>query len=291
IEQSIPCSALPIELRIYRFDTELSMDDIPFELKMNAYSGMVSAPPSIACLHLFHELSLVLFAYHQNSTVTTNPCRDYPDILKLLIQIVIHSSRKLQLLSAKFYSPDLRTYLETGNCNDYPLLERLFSINQPSTECPAALTNDEYINPISPDDNTIACIDDLQKGITYKSWPMDCVSLVQVLSCAVKCLLSGLLTREITTTVYQTQMEKYLFLELLESSDFAKLFDCIKLKSIDNYINFTPEWINTLKNLYTSSDIFDHSYSQQQPMLQQNNMNKTNWWNSASTDDNDDQQR
>ncbi|CAH8545512.1 unnamed protein product [Schistosoma haematobium] len=280
IEHSIPCSALPIELSIYRFDSELTVDDIPFELKVNAYSGTVSAPPSIACLHLFHELSLMLFAYNQMSGVNI-PCRDCPDLLKLLIQIVIRSSRQLQLLSAKFYSPDIRTYLETGNRSDY-LADKIISCNKISTECPTILqTNEEFINPVSPDDNTIACTDDLQKSITYKSWPIDCVCLTQVLSCAVKCLLGGSLTREITT-VYQSPMEKYLFLELLESSDFAKLFDCIKKKSVDNYVNFLPEWINTLKNLYTS-DIFDHPYLQQP--IQQNSLNKPNWWNPATIDD------
>ncbi|CAH8544925.1 unnamed protein product [Schistosoma rodhaini] len=281
IEHNIPCSALPIELRIYRFDAELPVDDIPFELKVNAYSGTVSAPPSIACLHLFHELSLVLFAYNQMSSVNI-PCRDCPDLLKLLVQIVIRSSRQLQLLSAKFYSPDLRTYLETGNRSDYPT-DKIISFNKISTECSTILqTNEEFVNPVSPDDNTIACTDDLQKSITYKSWPIDCVCLTQVLSCAVKCLLGGSLTREITT-VYQSTMEKYLFLELLESSDFEKLFDCIKNKSVDNYVNFLPEWINTLKNLYTSSDIFDHPYLQQP--LQQNSLNKPNWWNPATIDD------
>ncbi|VDP27209.1 unnamed protein product [Schistosoma mattheei] len=281
IEHSIPCSALPIELRIYRFDAELTVDDIPFELKVNAYSGTVSAPPSIACLHLFHELSLVLFAYNQMSGVNI-PCRDCPGLLKLLIQIVIRSSRQLQLLSAKFYSPDIRTYLETGNRSDY-LADKIISCNKISTECSTIpQTNEEFINPVSPDDNTIACTDDLQESITYKSWPIDCVCLTQVLSCAVKCLLGGSLTREITT-VYQSPMEKYLFLELLESSDFAKLFDCIKKKSVDNYVNFLPEWINTLKNLYTSSDIFDHPYLQQP--IQQNSLNKPNWWNPATIDD------
>ncbi|XP_018650719.1 hypothetical protein Smp_166780 [Schistosoma mansoni] len=281
IENSIPCSALPIELRIYRFDAEFPVDYIPFELKVNAYSGTVSAPPSIACLHLFHELSLVLFAYNQMSSVNI-PCRDCPDLLKLLVQIVIRSSRQLQLLSAKFYSPDLRTYLETGNRSDYPT-DKIISFNKVSTECSTILqTNEEFVNPVSPDDNTIACTDDLQKSITYKSWPIDCVCLTQVLSCAVKCLLGGSLTREITT-VYQSTMEKYLFLELLESSDFAKLFDSIKNKSVDNYVNFLPEWINTLKNLYTSSDIFDHPYLQQP--IQQNSLNKPNWWNPATIDD------
>lgn len=268
-------------MRIYRFDAELTVDDIPFELKVNAYTGTVSAPPSIACLHLFHELSLVLFAYNQMSGVNI-PCRDCPDLLKLLIQIVIRSSRQLQLLSAKFYSPDIRTYLETGSRSDYPA-DKIVSCNKTSTECSTILqTNEEFINPVSPDDNTIACTDDLQKSITYKSWPIDCVCLTQVLSCAVKCLLGGSLTREITT-VYQSPMEKYLFLELLESSDFAKLFDCIKKKSVDNYVNFLPEWINTLKNLYTSSDIFDHPYLQQS--IQQNSLNKPNWWNPATLDD------
>ncbi|KAH9587183.1 Calcineurin-binding protein cabin-1, variant 3 [Schistosoma haematobium] len=222
----------------------------------------------------------MLFAYNQMSGVNI-PCRDCPDLLKLLIQIVIRSSRQLQLLSAKFYSPDIRTYLETGNRSDY-LADKIISCNKISTECPTILqTNEEFINPVSPDDNTIACTDDLQKSITYKSWPIDCVCLTQVLSCAVKCLLGGSLTREITT-VYQSPMEKYLFLELLESSDFAKLFDCIKKKSVDNYVNFLPEWINTLKNLYTS-DIFDHPYLQQP--IQQNSLNKPNWWNPATIDD------
>ncbi|KAH8877577.1 Calcineurin-binding protein cabin-1 [Schistosoma japonicum] len=281
IEQSIPPSALPIELRIYLLGTE-STDDIPFELQLNAYCGSVSASPSIACLHLFHEFSLVLFTYnnhHQASNVNI-PCRDSPELLKLLIQIVIRSGRALQSLSVKFYSPGLHAYLETKNRYDLSTDDRVLSVNCPATECPTIqLETNEYITPVSPDDNTVACTDDLQ-STTYKSWPIDCVCLTQVLSCAVKCLLSGCLTREIATNNYQS-MDKYLLLDLLESHDFVTLFDCIKPKSVDNYVNFIPEWINTLKNLFTCYDIFDHHF--QQTQQQQNSLNKSNWWSSVTS--------
>ncbi|CAH8536000.1 unnamed protein product [Heterobilharzia americana] len=280
IEQSIPCSALPMELRIYRYGAELT-EDLSLELKLNAYCGSASAPPSIACLHLFHEFSILLFTYNQLSTTNNPVCRDYPEIVKLLVQLVIRSSSELQSISARFYSPDLRWYLETNSRVDNIDGNVMTGRSDYSS---TLQTNEEYTTPVSPDDNTVACRDDLQNTIS-KCWPKDCICLAQVLSCSMKCLLGNCLTREITTFYQPT--EKYLSLDFLESSEFMKIYNCIKTKYGDGYTNFIPEWINTVKNLFDFCDVFNHHHHQQQ--LQTTLNNKPNWWN-LSVDGNNWQQ-
>ncbi|CAH8845975.1 unnamed protein product [Trichobilharzia szidati] len=323
IEESIPCSALPIELRIYQSGVELS-EEIPLELKLNAYCGSVSAPPSIVCLHLFHEFSILLFtssatSSNNNNTIITL-CRDSTGIVKLLIQLAIRSCNELQSISARFYSPDLRWNLETGGSRietgattstastastttptttDDGIVSNAgniatTNINNNNNECSAnkgQTPTDEYMAPISPDDNTVACTDDLHSSsLCNKSWPTDSVCLAQVLSCTIKCLLGNCLTREITTFYQPT--EKYLSLDFVESYEFMQIYNCIKTKYGDGFINFIPEWINTVKNLFDSWDVFDHHHAHQQQyqLLQQQQLqqsmntlnNKSNWWNSPS---------
>ncbi|VDQ05983.1 unnamed protein product [Trichobilharzia regenti] len=230
-------------------------------MKLNAYCGSVSAPPSI---------------------------------VKLLIQLAIRSCNELQSISARFYSPDLRWILETGGIR----IDATGATTSTTTSTTddgivsnagnkGQTTTDEYMAPISPDDNTVACTDDLQNSsLCSKSWPKGSVCLAQVLSCTIKCLLGNCLTREITTFYQPT--EKYLSLDFVESYEFMKIYNCIKTKYGDGFMNFIPEWINTVKNLFDSWDVFDHQQqyqlmqTQQQTQHQQQQLQQSNWWNSPT---------
>lgn len=260
LERSLPLNLLPIQLRIY-FDK--FYESYKSDLIEKACTGWLVAKPSLAWLHLFHELAQLVLTFNPSrlsSSISMKSCTDYsPYIRNLLIQTVVLGSRQLSQFTTN-YLVNKHWLMTSDSCAD----EAEIFENVVQTKCSAIMDDANDVNlddndvvdedimksPINVDDNTIECME-----LSFsQSWPMDCVSLNQLIGSSLGCLLSGSFYREIHSISTN--------LELFQINDQNK---------------HAPVWIGQIKRCYCQTDLFKHFYS----------MQNSGFWNEQTVINND----
>ncbi|CAL8084573.1 unnamed protein product [Calicophoron daubneyi] len=277
IEQSIPPASLPVELRVLRQNAVNSNDPIPPELLPSLVSGSAMAPPSLAWLHWVHELLYLLFKTSGGSK-TTN-CRDRFEVLAILRQIITRTSRLLKKVSSNAMLRMSEMRSAKSSVSDLASDEQISS--DPSSP---RNSEDEFVDALPSDDDTIACVEDTQMN-QKKYWPSGCISLKHMLAQAVRCLLPPTLFRGPSG-----QIQKLYVPELPDKDSNCSEGKVIVHKALPDWISaetgsgcVIPPWIEEVVGL------LNRGYSYQHPSP--SGSVKYAWWliSSSNSQTNDDE--
>ncbi|KAA3682079.1 calcineurin-binding protein cabin-1, partial [Paragonimus westermani] len=253
IEQSIPSSVLPELLRVMSRNRGTAEQELSFSVRLSLVSGAVAAPPHLAWLHVVHEL----WSLPNKSDLShTQGCRDRPEVIALLRQIIRRVTMLLDNLAAQWRSGIHE--LVSADHSDQNFDDRI-SFNSAS----GTPSEDLFIESATNDDETIACVNELRTNVTT-FWPNGVVSLNRVLAQAVQCLVPSSLFRE---------PDSLSFVQILNANTRRKELSPVQSDTMDddnmflltqmrpseiNILYHSPLWVIELLNLLSSGQLSNH---------------------------------
>ncbi|CAH8620505.1 unnamed protein product [Dicrocoelium dendriticum] len=259
IEQSVPATILPMELQVTMCDT--AFDALPVVSKLNFKCGSYPTSPSLLWLHLVHEL----WSVSPRGSLPPCGCRERPDVLALLKQILLRTSNLLNTVGSSWVPTDpelseLRNLDSSGVQSDHETTSSLSDSDQ-QTSC---------------DDETVACVDELQHR-TVGFWPENSPSLAIILAHAIDCLLPTGLLRDTTVDGLSDDLdalEKWSkVIRESKSTLFPKASPLwLRLRpSCTDLLSFSPPWMRRVMILLNQSLPGSHC-------KQRSNLASPAWW-------------
>lgn len=151
-------------------------------------TGSVAASPALCWLHVVHEL-----AWKYPVGGNARSCRERPDLLAILRQLVTRASLQLRTVTYNLsLLPGGMAFADDDDSGDTSDQSQEYEgLNDADDFVDAAPFNDE-------DDTTVACVDELSTMVSIRNWPSRCAPLNMVLAQSVFCLLSTNLAAEVS---------------------------------------------------------------------------------------------
>ncbi|KAF7257723.1 hypothetical protein EG68_06301 [Paragonimus skrjabini miyazakii] len=253
IEQSVPSPVLPELLRVMSRKRGTTEQDLSSNMRLSLVSGAVAAPPHLAWLHVVHELWSLPSKYDPSHI---QGCRDRPEVLALLRQIIRRVTSLMENLAAQ-WTPGLHEPVSSDH-SDQNFDDRISLDSVSGTP-----SEDLFAEAVTNDDETVACVNELKTNITT-FWPNGVVSLNRVLAQAIQCLVPSSLFRE---------PDSLSFVQILNGNTRRMEFSPVRSNTRDdnnlflltqmrlseiNLLYHSPLWVIELLNLLSSGQLSNH---------------------------------
>ncbi|KAF5394648.1 hypothetical protein PHET_10784, partial [Paragonimus heterotremus] len=251
IEQSVPNPVLPDLLRVMSRNRGTTEQELSSSVRLSLVSGAVAAPPHLAWLHVVHELWSLPSKYDPSHI---QGCRDRPEVLALLRQIIRRVTNLMDELAAQ-WTPGLHG-LVSADHSDQSFDDRISLDSVSGTP-----SEDLFVEAVTNDDETVACVNELKSNVTT-FWPNEVVSLNRVLAQAIQCLVPSSLFRE---------PDSLSFVQILNANTRRMKFSPMRSDVMDdnflltqmrlseiNLLYHSPLWVIELLNLLSSGQLSNH---------------------------------